>query len=61
MRTTPRCRCWTGLIGFHLLKREELEQIEYGKESLMPNHYGRTLSAERLQDLLAFLSRQVRQ
>jgi putative heme-binding domain-containing protein len=45
----------------HLLKRAELEQIEYGKESLMPHHYGKTLSADQMQDLLAFLSRQVRQ
>jgi len=45
----------------HLLKREELEQIQYGKESLMPYRYGKTLSAEEMQNLLAFLSRQVRQ
>jgi putative heme-binding domain-containing protein len=45
----------------HLLKRDDLEQIEYGKESLMPHDYGKTLSAQELQDLLAFLSRQVRQ
>jgi cytochrome c oxidase cbb3-type subunit 3 len=42
----------------HLLKRDELEQIEYGKESLMPHDYDKTLSAKELQDLLAFLSRQ---
>jgi cytochrome c oxidase cbb3-type subunit 3 len=45
----------------HLLKRDELEQIEYGKQSLMPFDYGKTLNKEGLQDLLAFLSRQVRQ
>jgi len=45
----------------HLLKREELEQIQYGKESLMPYHYSKTLKADEMQDLLAFLSRQVRQ
>jgi putative heme-binding domain-containing protein len=45
----------------HLLKRDELEKIEYGSQSLMPCDYGKTLSAEQLQDLLAFLSRQVRQ
>ena len=45
----------------HLLNRDELEQIEYEKESLMPHNYGTTLKAEELQDLLAFLSRQVRQ
>jgi cytochrome c oxidase cbb3-type subunit III len=45
----------------HLLKRDEMEQIEYGKESLMPHDYNKTLSAEEMQDLLAFLSRQLRQ
>jgi cytochrome c oxidase cbb3-type subunit 3 len=45
----------------HLLSKEEVEQLEYGKESLMPHHYGQILSPEELQDLLAFLSRQVRQ
>ena len=45
----------------HLLKREELEQIQYGKESLMPYHYSKTLKGDEMQDLLAFLSRQVRQ
>jgi putative heme-binding domain-containing protein len=46
---------------FHLLNKDELEQIEYGKESLMPHNYGATLSKEEFQDLLAYLSRQVRQ
>jgi cytochrome c oxidase cbb3-type subunit 3 len=45
----------------HLLKRDEVEQIEYGNESLMPSNFSKTLSAVELQDLLAFLSRQVRQ
>src|SRR5258708_4308666 len=45
----------------HLLKRSELDKLEYTKESLMPGNFGKTLSAEELQDLLAFLSRQVRQ
>jgi putative heme-binding domain-containing protein len=45
----------------HLLNREEVEQLEYGKESLMPHHYGQSLKPEEMQDLLAFLSRQVRQ
>src|SRR5258708_1841052 len=45
----------------HLLKREELEQIQYEKESLMPYRYDKTLKADEMQDLLAFLSRQVRQ
>jgi putative heme-binding domain-containing protein len=45
----------------HLLNKQEVEQIEYGKESLMPHHYGQTLSSAEMQDLLAYLSRQVRQ
>jgi len=45
----------------HLLNKEEVEQIEYGTESLMPHNYGQTLSSGEMQDLLAFLSRQVRQ
>lgn len=45
----------------HLLSRTEVERIEYPKESLMPSHYGKTLSAGDIQDVLAFLSRRVRQ
>ena len=45
----------------HLLNKEEVAQIEYETESLMPHHYGQTLSSGEMQDLLAFLSRQVRQ
>ncbi len=45
----------------HLLKKEEVDRIDYGKESLMPNRYGKTFTADELQDLLAFLSHQVRQ
>jgi quinoprotein glucose dehydrogenase len=45
----------------HLLIRTEVERIEYPKESLMPFHYEKTLSAGDMQDLLAFLSRRVRQ
>jgi putative heme-binding domain-containing protein len=45
----------------HLIKRSEVQRIEYPKESLMPFQYGRTLGTENLQDLLAFLSRRVRQ
>ena len=44
----------------HLLERDELTDVEYGTRSLMPNDYGTRLTAEELQDLLAFLSRQVR-
>ena len=45
----------------HLLNRDEVAQIEYGTESLMPHNYGQILSSGEIQDLLAFLSRQVRQ
>ena len=45
----------------HLINRTEVRRIEYPKESLMPSRYGQTLSSEDLQDLLAFLSRRVRQ
>ncbi len=44
----------------HLLRRSDVE-LEYSKESLMPYHYDKILSAEEMQDLLAFLSRQVGQ
>jgi putative heme-binding domain-containing protein len=43
----------------HLLKRDELRDVDYGKESLMPNDYGKRLATGDLQDLLRFLSRQV--
>lgn len=45
----------------HLLERMEVNRIEYPKKSLMPSHYGSTLSAGDMQDLLAYLSRRVRQ
>ena len=47
--------------NLHLLQREDLAQVEYGEKSLMPSDYGQKLTAGELQDLLAFLSRQVRQ
>jgi len=42
----------------HLLSREEVREMEYDKQSLMPSNYDKTLSASELEDLLAFLSRQ---
>jgi putative heme-binding domain-containing protein len=42
----------------HLLSRDELRDIEYEKESLMPANYDKTLSAAELRNLMAFLSRQ---
>jgi len=44
----------------HLLSRDEIRDIEYEKQSLMPTNYDKTLSAKELRDLLAFLSRQGR-
>jgi putative heme-binding domain-containing protein len=41
-----------------LFLRDNLRDIHYGKSSLMPTHYGKTLTPTELQDLLAFLSRQ---
>src|SRR3984957_7950031 len=43
-------------LELHLLRREEVDRIEYKKESLMPYRYGTTLTKDELQDLLAFLS-----
>lgn len=42
----------------HLLDREEVASIDYGKESLMPSNYDKILTAAEFRDLLAFLSRQ---
>jgi len=44
----------------HLLARDELRDVQYEKQSLMPSDYDKTLSATELRDLLAFLSRQGR-
>jgi putative heme-binding domain-containing protein len=45
----------------HLFARNDLRDVEYEKQSLMPSDYDKTLSATELRDLLAFLSRQARQ
>jgi putative heme-binding domain-containing protein len=42
----------------HLLSRDEVREIKYEKQSLMPTNYDQTLSGKELKDLLAFLSRQ---
>ena len=42
----------------HLLSRDEVKQIEYGKQSLMPSDYDKKLNADDFRNLLAFLSRQ---
>jgi putative heme-binding domain-containing protein len=44
----------------HLLSRSELNQITYEKKSLMPAGFDKSLSSEEFQDLLAFLTRQIR-
>jgi hypothetical protein len=40
------------------LARDEIKKIEYGKQSLMPANYNKTLSVAEFEGLLAFLSRQ---
>jgi putative heme-binding domain-containing protein len=42
----------------HLLSRDDLRNIEYEKQSLMPSDYDKKLTREEMRDLLAFLSRQ---
>jgi len=42
----------------HLLSRDELREIEFEKQSLMPSDYDKKLTPQELRDLLAFLSRQ---
>lgn len=44
----------------HLLARDELREIEYEKQSLMPSNYDKTLGTTDFRDLLAFLTRQGR-
>jgi len=41
-----------------LFTREELREVIYAKQSLMPSDYEKSLTTAELQDLLAFLSRQ---
>jgi len=41
-----------------LLTREEVRQVNYKKESLMPGDFDKKLAPAEFQDLLAFLSRQ---
>ncbi|HYM10937.1 MAG TPA: c-type cytochrome [Bryobacterales bacterium] len=41
-----------------LFTRDELRDVIYQKQSLMPSDYDKTLTPAELQDLLAFLSRQ---
>jgi len=41
-----------------LFTRDELREVIYKKQSLMPSNYDKTFTPTELQDLLAFLSRQ---
>ena len=41
----------------HLLLRDEVRDIEYGKESLMPANYDKTLTQAEFDNLLAYLTR----
>jgi putative heme-binding domain-containing protein len=41
----------------HLLLRDELASLEYGRVSIMPADFDKRLTSDELQDLLAFLSR----
>lgn len=38
---------------------DELKEVIYKEQSLMPSNYGKTLAAGELQDLVAFLSHQI--
>ena len=38
---------------------DELKEVIYPKQSLMPSNYGKTFTAGELQDLVAFLSHQI--
>jgi len=44
----------------HLLVRSDLKDITYSDRSLMPHDYQHRLTKDEMQDLLAYLSRQVR-
>lgn len=41
---------------FHLLQKKDLAEIHYESKSLMPDDYGRRLSPDELQNLIAYLS-----
>ena len=43
----------------HLLNKRDLKQVDFRKASIMPDNYGQQLRPEELEDILAFLSRQV--
>ncbi|MGH8244983.1 MAG: c-type cytochrome [Gammaproteobacteria bacterium] len=46
--------------ALRLYTRDELKEVVYQKESLMPSNYDQRLTGSELQDLLAFLSRLAR-
>ena len=46
-------------LQLHLLDRSEAAEVIYSDHSLMPSDYAQRLTAAEIDDLLAFLSRQV--
>jgi cytochrome c oxidase cbb3-type subunit III len=42
----------------HLLNKSDVSQIRFGKASLMPGNYGKTLRPQDIENIVAFLSRQ---
>jgi putative heme-binding domain-containing protein len=44
--------------SLHLIRMEDVKELNIAQRSLMPNDYGKRLSPRELQDLLAFLARQ---
>jgi PQQ-dependent dehydrogenase (methanol/ethanol family) len=40
---------------FHLLRKKDLADIKYAEKSIMPANYGQRLSAEQMDNLLAYL------
>ena len=49
----------TGDLALHLLDRGEAAEIVYSERPLMPSDYGRRLTPVEIDDVVAFLSRQV--
>jgi len=44
--------------NLHLVSMQNVEQLKISARSVMPDDYGRRLSAQELQNLYAFLARQ---
>jgi len=43
----------------HLLNKTDVQEIEFGRESIMPDGLGQTLGPDGLNDVMAFLAQQV--